>query len=360
MKLYRPFLVELGPGEIRLITRIKRQGQQQELWHQFAYELAPYIDCTTNDSGLTAVLLEAMRCNEPIWCEAPISSTLLRNLRYYMHAMRSLYPSLNIVEIQADSLPRNRQASAASERAMGFSCGVDSFCSLLDWHHACRQPEFAVTRLFFADAGSHGSGDAAEYLFQERKTKVEAVAAQLGLPVTTVRSNVHLFGDLPFEHTHVARTISCVMPLQGFITTYLVPSTNRYLDLCPDGSTPLADHLLSSELVEVVHDGAQYSRIEKCQRIASWKLTYDHLNVCTMETPEARNCSACNKCARAMLTFDMLGYREEYRRAFDYSKFKESKRQFVERMRQLGTASPNFYWREIVEFAATHGYRLDE
>ncbi len=133
-----------------------------------------------------------------------------------------------------------------------------------------------------------------------------------------------------------------------------------YADFGPDGSMPVADHLLSTNATRVIHDGAQYSRIEKSRRIAKLPPVRKWLYVCTRDTVDGGNCSECDKCVRAMLTFDLLGVKAHFESVFDYSHFTASKARYIEKMNRLGTAAPNFYWKEIVEYARASGYRLGD
>jgi hypothetical protein len=67
------------------------------------------------------------------------------------------------------------------------------------------------------------------------------------------------------------------------------------------GSTPIADHLLSSKDWRVLHDGASHNRMEKIQAIAAWKEGYDNLRVCWQGDRKDGNCGRCVKCVRTQL-----------------------------------------------------------
>jgi len=76
----------------------------------------------------------------------------------------------------------------------------------------------------------------------------------------------------------------------------------------PWGSDPRIDHLLSTDDLEVVHDGASATRIAKTAAIAPWTETRGLLRVCSPR-PDGRlvNCCQCEKCLRTMVALDMLG-----------------------------------------------------
>ncbi|MGH9033455.1 MAG: hypothetical protein ACRDZV_15125, partial [Acidimicrobiia bacterium] len=94
--------------------------------------------------------------------------------------------------------------------------------------------------------------------------------------------------------------------LQGLLSHFYLPATHTYGGLVPWGSDPSIDHLLSTETLAVVHDGAMASRVAKTAVVGAWPETFGRLRVC----PEATglvNCCRCPKCIRTMVTLDMQG-----------------------------------------------------
>lgn len=77
--------------------------------------------------------------------------------------------------------------------------------------------------------------------------------------------------------------------------------------LCQLGSTPVADHLMSGDLIQLVHDGAGYSRTEKVARLADCPLAVERLKVCCSGRDPSTNCGRCEKCLRTMLNFLAAG-----------------------------------------------------
>ncbi len=75
----------------------------------------------------------------------------------------------------------------------------------------------------------------------------------------------------------------------------------------PRGSSPAIDYLLSGDGMEIVNDGAGYSRTEKVAHITSYPVVTDRVKVC-WEGPQAdRNCGHCEKCVRTRLNFLAAG-----------------------------------------------------
>ena len=79
------------------------------------------------------------------------------------------------------------------------------------------------------------------------------------------------------------------------------------------GAHPVLDHLLSTEGVQIIHDGAESTRSNKIAAIVEWPATYQRLRVCmgkvsfNEQTGQPRNCCRCQKCLNTMITLDLLG-----------------------------------------------------
>jgi len=87
----------------------------------------------------------------------------------------------------------------------------------------------------------------------------------------------------------------------------------------PDGSHLMLDHHLHTETMETVHDAGHLTRTAKTAAIAQFSATYTTLCVCfkavtfNQETGVLENCCKCEKCARTMITLDLLGNLKKYR-----------------------------------------------
>jgi hypothetical protein len=345
------------PQSIRVVAQTTLDGDQRDLWYEFSNRYAPFLTIDRSDALAAALLLECMHRGIDLYLEGPVSATLLGNLEVYSQVMRTLFPALKPIRLHCDEVRYFDSTFQGRQLASSFSCGVDSLFTVQQ--RLAGAPEHRrLQHLAYFNVGSHGRGRAAADLFRKRALRVGRVAAQLDLPILFVDSNLDEFYTLRFEDSHAARTASAALLFQKLFHTYLLPSTNTYADFGPDGSTPLSDHLLSSDATRFVHDGAHCSRIEKSERLAQWPLTQESIDVCMIPLPAGGNCSRCDKCVRAMITFDMLGVRQKFEGAFNFQQFGARKHQFVARMAKKGIEAPNFYWRELVLHAEKTGYRL--
>ena len=77
--------------------------------------------------------------------------------------------------------------------------------------------------------------------------------------------------------------------------------------LLHEGSNPLTDALLSSDSFRIVPDGTGFTRADKIYAMRDWDEFLHHLRVCWQGEQRDRNCCACEKCIRNILTFRALG-----------------------------------------------------
>jgi hypothetical protein len=102
--------------------------------------------------------------------------------------------------------------------------------------------------------------------------------------------------------------VGAAMLMGPFLRRFYVPSGMTYRDLRPNGNTPLTDHLLSTETLDIVHHGASTGRFEKVAAITDWTVTYHSIRVCSdkRRIQGLVNCSACDKCYRMIASLILL------------------------------------------------------
>src|SRR5262249_41756622 len=138
---------------------------------------------------------------------------------------------------------------------------------------------------------------------------VRHAAAELGLPLVEVRTDVRAFSDRfsRWDHYHGAALATVAHLLAPYFSRVFVPATQTYAFLAPLGSHPLLDPLWSSEDVELVHDGLEAPRLDKLAVVASEPAARHWLRVCWENRNGAYNCGRCEKCLRTMVALDALG-----------------------------------------------------
>lgn len=129
----------------------------------------------------------------------------------------------------------------------------------------------------------------------------------LGIEVVPVRSNTRVLKQ-PWEDSFGLQLMACFQLFQTRFEHSVHGSADPYDTLAlPWGSTPLTDHLPSTELMQHHLDGAHFDRTEKVAWLSENTQCADMLRVCWQGPELDRNCGQCEKCVRTMLNFWAIG-----------------------------------------------------
>lgn len=336
---------------------VERNDHKEHLWFSVSREYAGWLAPETQDAFVVALLLVGMMDKEDIYAEGVMSEKLFYNLTtYYMRIITSAMPSLSRVRIIPDGLTSAIHTDLRGV-ATGFSGGIDSFCVLADHLLGSVPAGFKVTHLLFNNVGSHGEGG--RRLFRERYNRILPLVMEFGLPSIAIDSNLSELLPLDFLSSHMPRNLAAALLLQKLIRRYYYASAYKYED-CFVGPTnsmgysdPMAVHLLSTETTECISSGCQYSRVEKTMRVAEIQASHKYLDVC-VNPAGGGNCSTCWKCARTLLTLEVLGRLEDYKMVFDLDKYRQVRNRYIAEI--MSSTDP--LQREIVELAKERKYEF--
>ena len=247
---------------------------------------------------LAATLQLAMRAGEPLEIDGPVSPLLLERAETVQRIYSAWNPWLRPVDVRAAE-------TSEQPGGTGFGCffsrGVDSMYSA-----TCeRRPP--LTHLVFCD-GLESLHDR-EVRAREIELAHEA-ARRIELPLVVARTNLRALTDrlVPSWDDYVAPALAFTgLSLAGGLGRALIASGDSYATLEPSGSSPLLDHLFSSEAVAIEHDSVALGRAEKTARIAAERPDLlDLLKVCFRENTPA-NCGWCSKCLITMVALRAAG-----------------------------------------------------
>jgi hypothetical protein len=338
-------------------TAVEWSAGSAALWYAVEREHAGLLT-ELSDAALVGLLIPAMAAGEDIHLEGPVSDRLCFSLSGPLQRLwRYAFPALHPVRIVPKDLRRG--FARASGVAAGFSGGIDSFCLVADHTSADCPPSLALTHLLFNNVGSHGPDG--QELFRQRYARLRPAADRMGLPFLWVDSNLSDFYRPPFGFlaTHVARNASVPFLLQRGIGRYLYASGYSFAEANaqPTGyighSETMALPLLSTDALETMSVGAQYTRVEKTLRVAEVPASYEFLDVCAGGNT-AGNCSACRKCMRTLLTLDIAGLLDRYALAFDLTEYRRRRDKFI----GSTLRGHHAFDVDVVRFAVARGYRF--
>lgn len=324
-------------NRVKLSSRIETFDGEFSLWFTVDKKYEDFVVDETVDAFLLALFPLAMQMKEDIYLNAPVSEKLYHNLSKYVI---ELYSMLDASWKQVRIYPRELYTSQLQPNQQnvvtGFSGGIDSFCLLDDYFFNPAVPDnYKVTHLIYNNVGAHG--DNFPVFFAKRFEKLHKFSKEIGLPFINIDSNLPEILTSDFRLTALPRNVSAVLILQKLFSKYLYASAYTYkdfltYDIYKQGYIdPLVFSMFSTETTECILSGSEYSRVEKTRRVADIELSHSYLYVCTDTSREdAENCSVCFKCARTILTLEILGLLHRYEDLFDMKKYKEMRRGYIE------------------------------
>ena len=367
MTIYPSEVVTQG-GRARVITPFESGGRRHTLWYSVEATYADYLLPGRVDHCVVPLLPLAMLRGEDVRVEGGLSEKLYYNLSRHLTRILSLmYPRLKPVKIDARTLDATPARRGPGAVVTGFTGGIDSSCVFAEHFFQEAPAGFRITHCLFNNVGSHGREVAvAEPVFQKRIGYVRPILEEWRVPLVTVDTNLHEFisapeglKELEYVKTHSLRNASGALLLQKLFGRYLYASAYAYEDCrVSDVDTmgygdPFVMHLLSTESLECISTGCQHTRTEKTALVSEMAASRRYLCVCTAKHAP-HNCSACNKCARTMLTLEILGKLDAYAEVFNLAKYRKIRSRFIANV--IARSDP--LSGEIVKLARERGFKF--
>lgn len=295
------------------------------LWFSTTNEFGCYLCHERGDAFLVAMLLYAMKRGEDIHILVPISERLYYTLtKHFVKVIADMFPGYRRIKIICD-IDAGHVENAGGV-GTGLSCGVDSFCTVIEHTDESCPPNYKLTHLTFFNVGASGDygGEHARDLFHQRIEAVRPCADELQLPLVTLDSNINEIMDMDFVPTHTYRNVAAVLSLQKLFRIYYYSSgySLRQFELNHSDSSHYdvyALDMLSTNDTKFYSSGEIFSRVEKTDIVSTCPLSYEYLNVCVAAET---NCSRCHKCQRTLLTLDLLGKLDLYDKVFDLDDYR--------------------------------------
>lgn len=323
LTIHRPEIIE-RENETVLQAKFECGNTKDILWFSTTNEFGSYLCHERGDAFLVAMLLYAMKRGEDIHIFAPISERLYYTLtKHFVKVIADMFPGYRQIQIVCD-IDSERLENAGGV-GTGLSCGVDSFCTVVEHTDESCPPDYKLTHLTFFNVGASGDygGDHARDLFHQRIEAVRPCADELQLPLVTLDSNINEILDMNFVPTHTYRNVAAALTLQKLFKTYYYSSSDSLWQFeLNHSASGLYDvyslDMLSTNDTKFFSSGEIYSRVEKTDIVSIHPLSYKYLNVCVAAET---NCSRCHKCQRTLVTLDVLGKLDFYKKVFDLSDY---------------------------------------
>jgi hypothetical protein len=293
---------------------------------QFSFE---YVDDPDRpepivlDAFLFGFLTFAMEHSTRLAVRGPLTVTAVRNAHAYMEAWHSWLPErYRPVEIESASViddadiarrrARRRCRSTAGRSLSAFSGGIDGAFTALR-HAGTPRPSWAydLTDVVLVHAFDVPMDDTVG--FDTLVRRLQPFIESLGLRLRIVRTDVRRRAETRWEHQNWEHSFGAQLAgvLHQFSDSFdfgLIGSGQPYTQpVTAWGSTPGTDHLLSGGFLDIVNDGAGYSRTEKVERVARNDVASSVAKVCWEGLDRGANCGRCEKCVRTRLNFIAIG-----------------------------------------------------
>jgi hypothetical protein len=299
-------------GKLIVSARVEVEDEAvkipQQLWYEVPESYAPYLS-PNSDAFVAGLIPAAMSIGEDLHIIGALSEKLAYGLYEYINIYHQWFPKwFSKVSVNCENLTTFQPHRDQEVIASSFSGGVDSMYTL--WSHlkkSIHNPTYRIRYGLFAHGLDIPLNDHQNYVlaYDEYKQGLDAI----GVNLLSVRTNVRQFteGRVSWLFVHGAPTISCALLLSNLITRFIFASTFTYANIFPWGSSPITDHLLSTESTEIIHYGASKTRVRKIEAFVDFPLAQNHIRVCAKPHLNVRrqNCSQCEKCLRTMVMLEI-------------------------------------------------------
>ncbi|MEM8675416.1 MAG: hypothetical protein AAGF83_16310 [Cyanobacteria bacterium P01_G01_bin.67] len=328
----------------------------QEVYFETTKEFAADLHVNPN-SWLLCSALAAMRYGEKrIVIDAPISPEVKDGL---INAMKCLIDwhggERQVIEIEAPIQTEVLFPNKSPRAGALFSGGIDALAMVRDNHlnFASDHPRRIQDGILVY--GVLEGENEQDPSFQNVVNAVTAMAEDAGLNLIQLYTNAYAhFRDLDadfsfwrFEY-HGSFLAAIAHAFAPRLSVVSIASTYDFANLEPWGSHPLLDPLYSTTSLQVRHENAALSRLEKTKLVGEWDVALKQLRVCNEKASYQAgnyNCGNCEKCVRTMTAFLALGMLEQI------ATFKEtnvSKEKLVDTCYLSDSYEVNCY-RELIE-----------
>lgn len=340
------------------------------LWFSVPNNYGEYLVNEQYDAFLVGILFIAIKNNEEIFIDGSISEKLFFNINNYVIPLINSYiETNNNIKVQITK-SNSKKLMESYGVGTGFSGGIDSFSTIFERYEKEEIKNNKINTLVMLNVGSHGNknSEAVEKKFKERFNYLKSFPDEIEVPFIPVNSNLSDFYD-QHQQTHTLTLVSGILSIQKGLNKYYVSSAGldygNYFKFSDSYQTidigaysdPVLLPLLSTETLNFISDGHQYTRAEKTAILSDYEPTKNFLNVCVSGDDTYENCSECSKCSRTLMTLDSLNKLEDYDNIFDIEKYKSKISKKYE-ARQVLTQDKDFFAKDNVQLAEKHGKKL--
>lgn len=317
--------------KVQLCAPITICGNQTEAWFSVDEEYEQFLTEDRSDAFVVGFLTTAMRMGEDILCEAPITKRLYYQLTTYLiptmaSAMEIYHPITLHAEQTEVPLPCQKAV------ATGWTGGVDCMYTLMT-HLQAEEPSRRLTHLLIANVGTLEGEHNTELLHHMIQKTKNGIAAQAGLKVVGIDSNLHLLQSENYLAVAAFRLPAAVLALQKLFGVFLNSAGYEFSRFAFNQENSAYYELLPLSCFETdctvfYSTGGQTPRIKKLQELADFSYAQRYLHPCIYQDHDY-NCGKCGKCIRTLGALYAIGKLESFGAVFDIEGFYQNKNEYL-------------------------------
>lgn len=316
MIIHQPEVTE--KENIVISTRVELQQSApmpNNLWFSFPQQYKDYISYQS-DGFIASLILRAMNLGEDVEVRGITSSRLAYGLEEYQAIFNAWLPRLfQRVEVTYQNLTSSTDQTSFKSVGTAFSGGVDSLHTLSS-HLPQNQPNtnYQITHGLFIHGFDVSLANQEHYnkLWLQHKDLFN----ELGLTLLTAKTNINQFYayQINWQYAHGGPLIGTALILGKLFQKFYISSSYDYSHIAALGTSPLSDHLLSTENTQIIHYGAATNRTDKINQLTQWQFSHTNLRVCIHPQNAIRhlNCGKCKKCISTMVQLYINGQLNQF------------------------------------------------
>lgn len=330
LTIYKPEILQSSTGS-RVQAEFEVKGKRDVLWYETEEQYGQYLTSERADAFLVGLLGKAIKEGHDITVKSTLSERLYYTLNNYLIPI--IANTLNSEPIKVfcsslSSIPLKNLHAVGT----GLSCGIDSFSTIYEHLQDDCPSGYQLTHFTYFNVGSHGShgGDRAQSLFNKRLEHVKKCAIELGKELVIINSNVSELLQMSFTEIHTLRNIAAVLSIQKLFKTYYYSSSVEIKKFSLNKGMGPYDvfslSMLATESINLFSTCPSLTRFDKTQKVAHNEIVQRYLNVCIKE---GENCGNCIKCARTLLTLEILGEINKFSSIFDLKEYQKRRSRYI-------------------------------
>ena len=331
-------------GLYRMITPIIENGNEYEVYVEVEEEYSKYLCVERADAQVYLTLPVAVREGYDIYSETPVTEMFLHNLKEILipHLVlgdKRIYPSK--IYAETSDIPLGGVGVGTA-----ISCGVDSEFALKEYANS-QYNGMKLTHLFIASVNMElidtKNADLLQWISEHKEEfeRYEVVSKETGLPLVKMYTNYfyYLCGKeykrdwKSYHHLFVHHyiTMGAVLAIKKLWKIYYFASSYDFTTFTlknnltndPAHYEVLCMHVLGVPDFICFSAGACYNRYEKTKLLADYALAQKTLHPCHHKGKI--NCSEpnCDKCLRALATFDILDKLDNFKNVFNIERYRK-------------------------------------